>query len=357
MFHEKFVGKITVACCLLLICASFVEAVSDLNYDGIVDARDLYIVGKRYATYGIETLRNIAEDYGTVGVMAELPKYGIYIDVFEEGIPIDSEVSEFAFGVGNFWIRTEWYNSPEDIEAWAFLKTLGIKELPVIFQSAVPAGYDDDWSEWQSLMTAYLQTAVSLAPDMPAWEIGNEPDLTYNYLGYWHPPMTATQYMWFLTTAYNIIKAVNANALIIGAGFGCSTGVTLLQQIVDAGALDYLDGVSCHYYIRWGQVNFDAIKSVVAERKPIWMTETGWTTVDQNGGETAQNEYIVDYLEPATGIFATDPAIEVIIYFQLNDDHYPAQPITDDGWALTYGPEGNFGKKMAYYTFQGYLRG
>ena len=49
---------------------------------------------------------------------------------------------------------------------------------------------------------------------------------------------------------------------------------------------------------------------------------------------------------------AADPAIEVIFNYELNDEHHPALAGKDDGWGLTYGPEGGFGKKAAYHDFK-----
>jgi hypothetical protein len=42
----------------------------------------------------------------------------------------------------------------------------------------------------------------------------------------------------------------------------------------------------------------------------------------------------------------------VIFNYELNDEHYPARPGKDDGWGLTYGPEGKFGRKLAYQEFK-----
>ena len=44
--------------------------------------------------------------------------------------------------------------------------------------------------------------------------------------------------------------------------------------------------------------------------------------------------------------------MEVIFNYELNDEHHPALPGKDDGWGLTYGPEGGFGKKAAYQDFK-----
>ena len=94
------------------------------------------------------------------------------------------------------------------------------------------------------------------------------------------------------------------------------------------------------------------MKRIVAGRKPIWITETGWTTADQEGGEEAQRTYVQQPLRPEERHPGADPAVEVIFNYELNDERYPALPGKDDGWGLTYGPEGGFGKKAAYHEFK-----
>jgi hypothetical protein len=44
--------------------------------------------------------------------------------------------------------------------------------------------------------------------------------------------------------------------------------------------------------------------------------------------------------------------VAVIFNYELNDEHHPARAGKDDGWGLTYGPEGGFGKKAAYEEFK-----
>ena len=118
------------------------------------------------------------------------------------------------------------------------------------------------------------------------------------------------------------------------------------------GLLQYVDAISVHYYEFHKSKLLDDVKRIVAGRKPIWITETGWTTADQAGGEDAQRMYILTHYDRERGILGADPAVEVIFNYELNDEHYPALPGKDDGWGLTYGPEGGFRKKAAYQDFK-----
>jgi len=116
--------------------------------------------------------------------------------------------------------------------------------------------------------------------------------------------------------------------------------------------LEFVDAISVHYYVFHQTLLLEEVKRIVAGRKPIWITETGWTTADQEGGEKAQQAYIQSHYDRNNGILGADPAVEVIFNYELNDEHYPARPGKDDGWGLTYGPEGGFRKKAAYHDFK-----
>jgi hypothetical protein len=113
-----------------------------------------------------------------------------------------------------------------------------------------------------------------------------------------------------------------------------------------------VDAVSIHYYPFHRSTELAAVKNAVAGRRPIWITETGWTSADQEGGEEAQRGYVRTHYDPQGGTLGADPAVEVIIHYELNDEHHPALPGKDDGWGLTDGPEGGFAKKAAYDDFR-----
>jgi len=148
-------------------------------------------------------------------------------------------------------------------------------------------------------------------------------------------------------------KAANKNARLVGPAVGAtSEGAAYLNSLIDMGLLELVDAISVHYYVFHHSMRLDEVKRIVAGRKPIWITETGWTTADQEGGENSQQTYIQRHYDRSSGILGADPAVEVIFNYELNDEHYPALPGKDDGWGLTYGPEGGFGKKAAYQDFK-----
>ena len=156
---------------------------------------------------------------------------------------------------------------------------------------------------------------------------------------WWGGPMSPAAYMGMLREAHAIIKAANKDARVVGPAVGATPeGVAYLKSLIDVGLLDSWMRSPCITTCSTRACMLEEVKRIVAGRKPIWITETGWTTADQEGGEEAQRNYIRSHYDRENGILGADPAVEVIFNYELNDERYPALPGKDDGWGLTYGP-------------------
>ncbi len=256
----------------------------------------------------------------------------------DEYTPAAASVLDDLRSAGKFWIRGDFQDPAKDAPFAADMKRKDIQVLALL------PWYSTDTSGW----SAYVKKQMQATPAVPAWEITNEPEMTW-----WGGPIPAPIYMVMLREAHAIIKAANGDALIVGPAVGASPeGVAYLKSLIDMGLLDFADAISVHYYVYHQNMLLDEVKRIVAGRKPIWITETGWTTADQDGAEDAQRKYIQSHYDRNSGILGADPAVEVIFNYELNDEHYPALAGKDDGWGLTYGPEGKFGKKAAYHEFK-----
>ena len=239
---------------------------------------------------------------------------------------------------GKFWIRGDFQDPAKDVPFAADMERKGVHVLALL------PWYTKDVSGWSD----YVKRQVQATPAVPAWEITNEPEMTW-----WGGPIPPATYMDMLREAHAIIRTANKSARIVGPAVGANPeGVAYLKSLIDMGLLDFVDAISVHYYVFHRSLLLDDVKRIVAGRKPIWITETGWTTADQEGGEDAQRTYIRSHYARDGGILGADPAVEVIFNYELNDEHYPTLPGKDDGWGLTYGPEGGFGKKAAYHDFK-----
>jgi hypothetical protein len=261
--------------------------------------------------------------------------HGAYGD---EYTPAAAAVLDDLRAAGPFWIRGDYEDPAKDAPFVADMARKGIRVLALL------PWYSRDTAGWPAL----VQKEVHAVPAVDAWEIANEPEMSW-----WGGPISPGDYMKMLRDAHAIIRSAQPDARIVAPAVGATEeGVAYLRKLIDAGLLEYVDAVSVHYYVFHKSQQLEAVKQLVAGRKPVWITETGWTTADQEGGEEAQRRYVEDYYDPDRGILGADPAIEVIFNYQLNDEHYPAPPNKDSGWGLTYGPEGSFGKKAAYHEFR-----
>ena len=244
---------------------------------------------------------------------------------------------------GPFWVRSDFQEHEKDVR---FAEDMARKGINVL---ALLPWYSKDTSGW----AAYVERQVRTTPGVPAWEIANEPEMTW-----WGGPIAAADYMRMLREAVPIIRAKNAGARIVAPAVGANAeGAAYLKQLIDQGLLELVDAVSVHYYPFHHTTELDGIKRLVAGRKPLWITETGWTTADQEGGEAAQRAYVRDHYDPERGTLGADPDVAAIFHYQLNDEKYPALPNEDSGWGLTYGPQGGFGKKAAYEDFRKLIGG
>jgi hypothetical protein len=255
-----------------------------------------------------------------------------------EYTPAAAAVLDDLRSAGPFWIRGDFQDPAKDAPFAADMARKGIRVLALL------PWYSKDTAGWP----AYVAKQLRATPAVPAWEIANEPEMSW-----WGGPIAPEAYMKMLRDARALIKATNADARIVGPAIGADPdGVAYLGKLVDLGLLDLVDAVSIHYYPFHHSTQLAEVERVLAGRRPIWITETGWTTADQKGGEAAQREYVRSHYDPDHGRLAADPAVEAIFNYELNDEHHPALADRDDGWGLTTGPEGGFGKKPAYEEFR-----
>ncbi len=118
------------------------------------------------------------------------------------------------------------------------------------------------------------------------YEIWNE----YN-LG-WVRGNTPERYAWQLKAAYKAIKEIDPD-ITITAAVTCSEHQEWLRRMLKAGAYDYFDEISIHPYSALpdctypddgqgqAEANSQSFSDIIAEygeRKPVWISEMGWTS-------------------------------------------------------------------------------
>ncbi len=212
-----------------------------------------------------------------------------------------------------FWQYTE---RTEGVYNWSEYDTLaagfqayGIKILFTLDYNNPIYGAANDkvGPSTQTEFLAYAKWAAAAVQHFAGhgyvWEIWNEP----NDAHFWQPAPNLANYMTLETDAYNAIKAVAPNELVIGptatyAGSGSlpDQAISFLQSTFDAGLLNTVDAVSVHLYRPHGGAPetvlpwlalYDNLTAGYAVKRPLVSSE--WGTSRTEVSEPLQAAYIV----------------------------------------------------------------
>ena len=135
----------------------------------------------------------------------------------------------------------------------------------------------------------------ALAGKVAAYEIWNEPDIK----GFNTNDATAADYTELLKAAYTTIKRNDPGVTVLGGSIALQTD--FIAGMMKAGAGEYMDGLSVHYYLgkngpeKRAAERLNAYRDVLVkygyDKMPVWLTETGWAIC--NVDEQTQAQYIV----------------------------------------------------------------
>ncbi len=152
---------------------------------------------------------------------------------------------------------------------------------------------DDEYFDAYIRYVDYVSKA--LAGKVEAYEIWNEPDIKY----FNTKDASGADYAELLKAAYQTIKQNDPTVTVLGGSIALQTD--FLDAIMKAGAGEYLDGLSVHYYLskdapeKRARKRLDGYRDVLVkygyDKMPVWLTETGWA--NSNVDEETQAQYIV----------------------------------------------------------------
>ena len=191
------------------------------------------------------------------------------------------------------WVRTDydWGGIQRNQETWnydhldkliALSKAANVNILPIL-------DYDVKWAHPAyknlDLWAEYVQKTVSrYAKDIRYWEVWNEQN------GFWDRPARGEDYTPLLKRSYETIKAIDPDLQVL---YGGTAGVPFgyIEATLKAGAAPYFDIMNVHPYNWHGTPEnmipqLKQLKELMAKygvaHKPIWITEIGWSTAEQN---------------------------------------------------------------------------
>jgi Tol biopolymer transport system component len=212
-----------------------------------------------------------------------------------------------------------------------------------------PPNETADFGHFMRTLAARYQGKIA------AYEIWNEPNLNYEW-GYLEPD--PAEYVALLKAAYEAVKAVDPQALVISGGLattgaGSSTAMgdlTFLQGMYDAGVRGYFDALGSHPYAfghdpdhedQWGL----SLARVAQQREvmvingdaetPVWITEVGW--VLHTSWNLVEHETIgVDQAQQASYLVrayekvrAEWPWVHAMFLFNLDFSSVPWYPASE----------------------------
>ena len=219
--------------------------------------------------------------------------YAICAHVSRAELEIAQDEFEKLSQIPVTWVRTDfdWSNIQPNKDTWNYghldklmdiAKTNHINILPILDYHVPWASpsheHLDQWAE-------YVQKTVSrYANGIRYWEVWNEQN------GFWPMPAKAEDYVPLLKRSYETIKAIDPKLQVL---YGGTAGVPIdyIETTLKAGAGPYFDIMNVHPY-NWRSTpeamvpQLTRLKELMIKygvgRKPIWITEVGWSTAVQN---------------------------------------------------------------------------
>jgi len=225
--------------------------------------------------------------------------------------------------------RYEWRYADAAIDALAGrgINVIGLLNGPTPGWAAQGRAGDTFAPPDPAAFASFAAAAVARYRDrVRVWEIWNEPD---NAL-YWQPAPDIGQYATLLKTTSAAIRAVDPTAQIMVAGIvSPEPAASWLAALADQGAWSSFDIVSIHPYTdplppERGQIDsagFGSIRSLVDRlgRKPIWATESGYSTgAGGRGGVAFSEEDQASYLVRSMVLLRAAGA-EKVLWYSLKD--------------------------------------
>jgi hypothetical protein len=198
-----------------------------------------------------------------------------------------------------------------------------------------------------------------------AWEIWNEPNLSY----FFKATDKAATYADLVKAAYPSAKAAHPESTII-AGSLSGADVSFTRALYSEGIEGSFDAFSVHPYSgdrspldpgddRWIHSSFvrgvPAVRSTMLQEgddKPLWLTEFGWSTCDIRDQEPYRNcvaaSVQADYLRLAYGQMQSWRYVEVGVWYNLQNTSANLSDLNGNYGLLNYEEA----EKPAYAAFR-----
>jgi hypothetical protein len=176
----------------------------------------------------------------------------------------------------------------------------------------------------------FLTAAIERYPDIPAWEIWNEPNLPV----FSQPAVDPAKFVALLEAAHNAKLRAGSSAQIVSGGLLSSLNGTrdFFEAMVKLHAFDYVDGFGIHPYsppdpmhpssaflqVPWFH---DRLEQIGKPGMGIWITEYGASTsaVNTEYGPPMNGAQQADRLRDAFAIASRWPWVKNLTWYEFED--------------------------------------
>lgn len=230
------------------------------------------------------------------------------------------------------WIRTDVQFNADFQNTYSVANEYGIKIIGIIDYDTLNGNNSFTLQDWK-IVVAKAQLTYPL---IHVWEIWNEPTLPKYQLGYMDG--TPQHYVDLLASAYQTLKAGDAQATVIGLGgmlLGTNQDLDFAKAVFADGGGAVMDAYSVHAYPRdlnigqsweyYVQLWTQLLQQYKAFGKPLWVTETGLRSTQLTEADQSQ------FLTEGYSFFAQQGA-SAFVWFQLRD--YYGSDDTLASWGL-----------------------
>ena len=258
--------------------------------------------------------------------------YGITSHITWKGYDYDTYRSCFnsISQLGVSYLRTD-FNSTgaddtiteSDFEIWDNIVSEAVSSHIQLSPLIYPSRYVKYDEKTNKIFRRNLSRCLDRYGDMVrVWEIWNEMDQMYDSDG----KVSAKEYIPLLKTSYEVIKKENpSNTVLLGAIGNIKE--SYFDDLLKYGAADYFDVANLHYYsareIPESIIPFyksaSNILSKFGVNKPIWLTETGYSSYSESE-DGAPDRFYVDVLPKvynSLGIKIANYKLAVLLDFKI----------------------------------------
>jgi len=255
---------------------------------------------------------------------------GVNVDPLNPGgNPSPSDLAEMGVGL----VRLVYKDNPTVNNYINDLISNGIKPVLVLNWEANPqAWYDGNVESYVSNFESYVvNPALNLYGNQVIYQIWNEPDGVAGTI-----PLSPYEYQKILSAAYDIINNVPGTTTIT-AGMVSGNLNYVIELVALSGGVLPADGIAIHPYIIDLVAVVNGIKNLAAATgSPVWITEFGWETKDQQ----AQ----ADWLASVYSLMG-DPQLNSVLQATM---WYAWSDLMNDGFGL-FDASGN--PKLSFQEF------